>query len=35
MEGIGHFTVVSGNVPERTKEFHEQPYYGDVCGMEV
>jgi hypothetical protein len=34
MEAIGHFTVLSGNVPERTKEFHEQLYCGDVCGIE-
>ena len=35
MEAIVHFTVLSGKLPEHTKEFHEQPYNGDVRGIEV
>jgi len=35
MEATCEFKILSGNVPERNKEFHQKPYYSDVCGMEV
>jgi len=35
MEATCQCNILSGYVSERTKEFHEQLYYGDVCGVEV